>query len=871
MRVIAAIAGVCVCLFAGFWFGLEPLVRQQAAASVDAPAGRLALPGLRATVTVRRDALGVPLVEAQNLPDLAFATGYVMAQDRLAQMVGMSLTAQGRLSEMTGSVAFPLDLYMRTLGVRHVAEAHLRQVPPSLHANLQRFADGVNAYVDTHRDRLPFALASAGYQPEPWTPANSMDIYVLLNLGLSLNLHQELAFLAMAGRVGPERAAWLLPTMPDEPLPLEEARKFAGLNIAGLDTRADRLAGLNGQLANWLPTGMAASNNWVIAPSRTAKGASILANDTHLLLQHPPLWMQMQMRAPGYQAVGIAVAGIPGIVAGYNGHIAWGMTMVMADGQDLFVEKVRRFRNGKVMYQTADGWQPVRFRRETFRIRGRDKPIHLAVRNTHHGVLIDDALQGPAVHALQPEPVPVQAEAGTGRDEYRLALAWTVREPDASLSAMWELAKARSVAEAQAAVRDLRYIHLNVVLADRENIAWQVTGRYPVRKAGTGKFPSPGWTGQYDWQGWAHPKDHPGLTNPEAGYFGTGNDRKVSPGSALHLSSSWFYPERGERIDELLSARSDHTRETAIAMQADQVNRFAGKLRTVLLTDPLAAELTAAIGKLPERDRLRAMEAHMLLAGWNGDMRADSKAAAVFGLFQGEFPRQAFLDELGPDDTSPAFRALVRDHHLAYSATQDHLLQRAYSPFWDDVRTPDITETKADILARTLAAAIAQAEDKLGSDRGQWQWGSVHRYHWRSPASEMRPHLSWLDRLLVGRLAGWLDRGPYPAGGDHNTLNVAGYAVGLGHDVDVVPAMRLVVDFGDPEPVSLVLAGGQSDNPASPHYADGIATWLSGGNRVLPFNDEAARHAHFTDEFVLEPAPPGSRQSPQQQHQEAPQ
>lgn len=857
MRILVVVVGLCAVLFATVWFGAEPLARRQAAASIDAPTGRLVLPGLAAPVSIRRDALGVPLVEAQTVGDLAFATGYVMAEDRLAQMVGMSLTAQGRLAEMAGAPAFPLDVYMRTLGVRRIAEAHLRQVPPEMQAHLLRFADGVNAWVDAHRERLPFGLASAGYVPEAWTPANSMDIYVLLNLGLSLNLHQELAFLAMAQKVGPERAAWLLPTMPDEPLPLDEARKFAGLPVAAMGdvgARADALALLDGQLGALLPTGVAASNNWVIAPARTAGGASILANDTHLLLQHPPLWMQLQMRAPGYNAAGIAVAGVPGIVAGYNGKVAWGMTMVMADGQDLFVERMRRFRNGRLMYQTEDGWKPVQFRRETFVIRGRDKPVHLQMRSTRHGPLIDDAVSAPVVNPIQPEPVRGNRQPDS-RDQYPLALAWTVREADDSLSAMWRLAQAEDFAAAQAAVRDLRYIHLNMVFADHDNIGWQVTGRYPKRKAGSGKFPSPGWSGQYDWQGWWRAEAHPSRVNPEQGFFGTANDRKLPPGQPLLLTSSWYYPERGERIDELLAARSDHTRDSTIAMQADQVNLFARKLRARLQSEPLAGELQAAMSRLDALDRLRAIEAQVLLSGWDGDMRADSAAAAVFGLFQGEFPRHAFLDELGPEDDSPAYRALVRDHELAYSATEDHLLQRADSPFWDDVTTPGVVETRADIIVRTLAAAIARAEDLLGSDRSGWQWGRVHTYTWRSPATEMRPRLPWLQSLLLGRLAPWLDRGPYPAGGDHNTLNVAGHPVGLGYDVEVVPAMRLVVDFSQAEPLSLVIAGGQSDNPASPHYADGIALWLSTRNRGMPFNDEAARHAHFGSEFVLAPPP----------------
>lgn len=860
VRVVLVLLGIVALLVLVLRLALVPLVREETRDSLDPPVGRVALPGLSQPVSIRRDGYGVPLIEAANLDDLAFATGYAMAQDRLNQMVGMSLSAQGRLAEMAGPVALPMDRYMRTLGVRRIAEQHYRQLPPDLVRALERFSAGVNAYVNTHRDRLPFSLRASGYVPEAWTPLNSMDIYMLLNLGLALNLHQEVDFLNITAQVGPEKAAWLLPTMPDEPLPFAEAKKlfpdnFAESNghTAALDWRALRsdaaaLQSMGERLhALLLPTGVAASNNWVIAPQRSAGGASILANDTHLMLEHPPLWMLAQLRAPGYNATGIAVAGVPGIVAGYNGHVAWGMTMVMADGQDLFVERLRQ--NGNVEeYLYGDTWYPVQVRDEVIKVRGGGQET-LRVRATRHGPLVESALREPRLNPVMSEPLASQSSSG-------LALSWTASEPDQSMAALWAVARAENLAQAQAAIREIRYIHLNVVFADRDNIGWQVTGRYPKRRAGTGKFPSPGWTGEYDWDGWWDVAYHPAEVNPAKGFFGTANDRKVPPGYPLVLTSSWYYPERGERIDELLAARVDHTAQTSVAMQADQFNPLARKLKRVLLDPVFAAKLKKALPLLPPEDGLRAMEAQVALGSWDGSMAPSSKDALLFALFQDALTREAFLDELGPDAASPAWRALINGTILAYSATQDHLLQREDSPFWDDVATESVKETKADIFARALAAAVRGAEERLGADRAQWQWGKVHTYTWASPATAMRAHLPWLEQQVVGLLSPYLDRGPYPAGGDHNTLNVSGSTVGRGEfAVETVPAMRLVVDFAQREPVQLVIAGGQSDDPASAHYADGIPLYLSLQNRAMPFNDVNARNAQFRDAFVLEPAP----------------
>lgn len=852
VRILTVVVAVLALLLLSAWYGIAPLLRAQTADSIDPPTGRIVLPGLSAPASIRRDALGIPLVEAANIDDLAYATGYAMAQDRLPQMVSMAFTAQGRLAEIAGEMALPLDRYMRTLGVHRHALVHYEQVPPELKQRLQRFADGVNAYVDRHRDRLPLPLRSSG-MPEPWTPLHSMDLYLLLNVALGMNLHQEVEFLSLAKEVGTERAAWLLPTMPDEPLPFAEAKKLAGLDFtdAGLGNAVAPLVALDAQLrAAVLPQGMAASNNWVIAPQHTAKKASILANDTHLLLSHPPMWMAIQMRAPGYEAAGVALAGIPGIVAGYNGRIAWGMTMVMADSQDLFVEQLEQ-RDGQLLYRAGEQWLAVTEREELIHVRGRAEPEVFVVRSTRHGPLLNDVLDTKQVAPLQPS-------GGGFSKRYGYALAWTVQEPDASLAAVWALASAQTMKQAQDAAREVRYIHLNLLFADRDNIGWQVTGRYPKRKAGSGKLPSPGWTGEYDWDGYVDVAYHPAQVNPPWGLIGTANDRKVPAGYPVQLSSSWFYPERGERIDELLVARDDHDAASSIAMQADQKNLLAAKVQRVLLAEPLAPALRALIDRLPPDDGLLALDALGSITGWDGNQLAGSRGAAIFALFENALTREAFGDELGSerDDGagSPAWRALLADSEISYSATQDHLLGRDDSPYWDDIRTTDRVEGKADILVRALVAAMRDGVARLGEDRAAWQWGQLHTYTWQSPATQAKSQLSWLEQFVVGRLGDYLDRGPYPAGGSHNTLNVAGYPVGSGDfDVLVVPAMRLVVDFGDAEPMRLVIAGGQSADPASPHYADGIAQYLSTENRVMPFNDAELRRKHFADELVLEP------------------
>lgn len=835
-------------LLVGVLVGCQPLLERLANASVDAASGRVMLPGLAAPATVRRDVYGVPLIEAASEADLAYAMGYVMAEDRLAQMVSYSLTAQGRLAEMAGPVAVDLDVYTRTLGLRRRSEAQWQSVPADLKALLQRFAAGVNAYVDGHKARLPLEFRLSGYTPEPWTPLNSLDIFTVLNLGLSLNAHEELAFLALAARVGTEKAAWLIPSYPDEPLAFDEAAKLHGVDLRSVVVETRELAAVQAKMRQTLlPVGVAASNNWVVAPGRTRGGASILANDTHLMLEHPPVWMLMQVRAPGLQAGGVAMAGLPGIVAGTNGKVAWGMTMVMADSQDIYLEQLRQV-NGRTEYRYRDGWRPVTTREEVIRVKD-GEPVRITVEETGHGPLLNRALRGRHVNELLPPRLL------TG-DRWGLAMAMALPAHDQSLVRFFSLAKAQSVAAAQTALRELGFIHLNMVLADREHIAWQVTGAYPERARGRGYFPSPGWTGDYDWTGYVPYARLPQSVDPVQGFIATANHRTTSPNDP-HLTDSWYAPERFDRIEDMLRANATQDTASTIAMQNDVMDLTVRRGQQVFKR--LGPALEQALAHVSAADQERAQQALARLQAFDGQQAANSADAALWGLFLDRLTKELFLDELGPDG-GEVWRAFLIANAVTYSAQQDHLYGRDDSPFWDDINTP-VREGKADILARALAGAWQVAEARLGKEPAQWRWGDLHTYHWRTGSTKLRPFLpSALERWAVGRLGEFTDRGPYPAPGSTNTVNVAGYTVGENFDVWNVPAMRMIVNFAEPEPLQILITGGQSGNPGSPHFTDGIDLFLSGRNRPMPLAPETA-HAHFAKVLNLEPSSSSERLS----------
>ncbi len=769
------------------------------------------LKGLAQNVSVRRNGLGMPLIESNTFHDALFAQGYVAASDRITQMVRLRLLAQGRLAELDGVEALDSDRLLRRVNLKKSADQLYAAASPRLKRFFDVYARGVNAYLFRYRGKLPAQLA--GYAPEYWKAEDSALMFALWSFSQSLNLQEELGSLALAQKVGTDKLAWLLPVYPDETLPFSEADKLKGVSLGNSLTSLAGLATMNRELER---LGAPSSSNWAIAPQRTRAGKSLFANDIHVATSIPSAWSFVQLRAPRFQAAGVALAGMPGVLAGFNGQVAWGMAAVMGDNQDVFLEKVRS-EGGRVLYQSNGKWQPARVRQETYLAKGQ-RPLREAAYETGHGPLLNDVSGMPASGG------------------YGLALQLPDLTDDKSLDALFDLSRASNVEKASDASRQIRAVATNLLFADASSIGWQVTGRFPNRLEGKGMLPSPGWDGRHDWDGLADPMLHPYDQDPPQGWLGTANQRIVPPGYGIQLSNAWYYPERSERLAELAGSGKHDTR-SMIAMQSDQTTPFAAKLKEMFLAPGMAQPLKSAIDALPEGERTKAREAYTRLMAFDGRLAAQSADAALYELFLQQSAQRTFLDELGPLD-STSWKAFVAQGMSSYSAQADHLLGRDDSPFWDDLSTAQ-KEDKPAILARSLAAAVSSGEAQMGSDRGTWQWGRLHR-------------TTWTD-------AGWTDagaqvlRGPVATGGDHTTLNAAPYRWGDSFDTASIPALRIVVDFAQAEPMIGLGSSGQSGNPASANYTDGIDAWLKGQYVSFPMQPQHFDKAYGTKRLTLTP------------------
>nr|BFD40051.1 penicillin acylase family protein [Pseudomonas sp. FFPRI_1] len=766
------------------------------------------LKGLAQNVSVRRNAVGVPLIESNSFHDALFTLGYVHASDRIGEMVTLRLLAQGRLAEMSGAEVLDVDRLMRAVNLKKSADELYKASSPRIKRFFEVYARGVNAYLFRYRDKLPPDLASKGYTPEYWKAEDSALIFCLLNFGQSANLLEEINALVLTQKVGSDTLPWLTPSYPDEPLPMAEADKLKGLavqvpGLAELSLAARQMSALN-------TLGATGGSNLAVAPQRARSGRSLLASDSQI-----SAWYYVQLRAPKYQVAGASIAGLPAILQGFNGKLAWSMSSAMGDNQDLFLEKLKR--QGNALYYLNNGkWQPTIVRNETYFVKGQ-RPIREAVYETRHGPLLNSSL---GIGANTPLA-----------NGYGLALQVPELKDDKSLDAFFDLSRAQNAEKASDASREIRAIALNMVYADASNIGWQVTGRFPNRREGQGLLPSPGWDGRYDWDGYADPMLHPYDQDPAQGWIATANQRVISRGYGMQLSNSWEAPERAERIGQLLSAGKQDNR-SLIALQYDQSTLFAAKLKQMFEAPGMAQPLKNAIQVLPEADRAKAREAYSRLMAFDGKLSAGSADAALYELFLQESAKQIFLSRLGPE-SAIAWQALVANAGLSYSAQADHLLGREDSPFWGDSRAGQKAD-KPTVIAHSLAAAVSAGEQLMGGDRKAWQWGKLHSYRWSNSNGQAL-------------------RGPLQAGGDHNTINSAGYHWGQDFAISHTPTLRFIVDFALSEPLMGLNSSGQSSNPVSPNYANGIDGWLKAQYLSFPMQPQNFERSYGKTRLTLVP------------------
>jgi penicillin G amidase len=738
-------------------------LRSQAAEALFPVEGELRVEGLGDTATIRRSPWGAAQIEAASLDDLWFAQGMVTAGERLFQLELAIRAGTGRLSEIFGERTVPADRFARTIGLHLAGEAYVAGWTDEDHAMHARFRAGVRAWVE----QMPTPpLEYRLFDLEPWLPddaATWASCIAYLAWGLSNNHDQELLRAWIHERAGAEAVGTLLPPLPSGDPPA---------TIAG---------GLHGELLDALPHPKGqGSNAWVVDGSRTASGNPLLANDPHLLALQPSPWFEMDLRAPGYQARGVALTFLPGVVIGATPHHAWGITNVSGDVQDLYVERLSEDGTAAVF---RDGWEPLTAREEAITVRGEAAPRAHSVRETRHGPILDAHEHGLVSTTYPPTPT-----------DRVYALRWVGRTHGLRPTLTLHAARAADFSAFRKVALEVECPGQNFVYADVDGtIGYQCSGHHPVRARGDGTAPVPGWDGEHEWLGWVPPDELPWAENPSQGFLVSANHR-MHPEDYPHLLSEDFHePYRARRIAELLEARDDHDVASMAAIQVDTVS-LPGRRLVPLLLDRIG---------VPRDDRRR--RALDLVGSWDGDMAAGSGAAAVVNAWSVHVVRRALGPWLG-DDLAQAY--LAWRERWCCSALPSML--EANDPRLD-----------ADLLADALDDALDELAQRLGDDPEEWSWGALHTVRLSHPLAA----IPGLEPLFTAA--------ELPVGGDEQTVAQFGIDGTLGYAAAVIPSWRAVYDLADLEASVGTLPTGNSGNPASPHWNDQVEDYATGVHHRL--------------------------------------
>jgi len=774
--------------------------------------GTIKLPGLSAPVTIRRDGHGVPHIEAASQDDLLMAQGFVTAQDRLWQMDMLRRNAAGELAEILGPSMIEHDRAERVFQFHNVAQRVYSSLPDADRHRYERYAAGVNLFMQQSQGHFPSEFRFLHYRPKPWSGVDS--ILIGLNMVQSLDNHfgNKLSRERIAAHLNnPKLEADLYPTgswrdqpptaavadmtqpHPAPPTDEDDDQSITRSHAPNLPSNHKfENAGALRKLAVFegMPgcDGCApGSNNWVIAGKHTASGKPLLSNDMHLGLSVPNIWYMAELKAPGLHATGVTLPGMPLVIAGHNDHIAWGFTALYGDVQDLYVEKL----DGKGNYAGPKGeWLPLAHARETIHVRfGKD--VTVDVQLTAHGPLLNPIFK---------------------KETRPIALRWTLYDPAIASIPLYEINTAEDWAHFSNALAAWCWPTQNVVYADDAgHIAYHAIGKVPLRPAGLTGTPIS--DAQHEWQGYIPFDELPFSVDPPSGLLATANARVTPNDTKFPLTLEWPDPYRAERVYMDLRGREKLTREDMLAVETDIYSE---------VDQELAHRFAYAIDRTAGSDS-RLKQAADILRSWDGRVSTDAAAASIVYRTRQAFWPLILEPKLGSDadsydwaESNFAEEEIIM--HGSSSATPSPWLPGNFKD-WDALLT--------EAVRRGLATGKAPA------DLAQWKYGSWHVVDLEHPIYQLMPIIKE-----------WSGTGEQPLSGDTTTIKQVGRAFG--------PSQRFTMDWSAPDASTENIVLGESGDPLSPWFRDQWTAWYGGTTFALPFS-EAAVAAQTTHTLQLVP------------------
>jgi len=746
--------------------------------------GEIALSGIENETSVYFDDYGIPHIYAQNQLDASTALGYVHAQDRLWQMELMRRIAPGRLSEIFGKDMLKNDQFFVSLGIEEASRKSMEKLDKNgeVYKLATAYLNGVNQFIENGPTPIEFTLI--GIEKEPY---QLNDIYNILG-------YMSFSF-AMAQKTDP-----LLSILKDKLGDdyLKELNIEIGPNTTFIKNSKENITDFSEMVANVnevmekspIPP-FIGSNSWVVSPKKSATGKVLFANDPHIAYSQPAVWYEAHIVTPDYEMYGYHLAGVPFPLLGHNRKYAYGLTMFENDDIDFYKEENDPTDNTK--YKTSTGFETYKTFTKTIKVKDADDLI-ITVRSSRHGPIMNDALEA----ITQTEPI---------------AMSWIYTQFDVEvLAALYTISRATEMKDVKKGASMIHAPGLNIMYGDAAgNVAWWATGKLYKLKPGINRnFILNGASGDDDPIEYLDFSENPMAENPPWNYVYSANNQPDSIANMLY-PGYYLSEDRAKRIVQLLEPKDNWNKESMSAMITD-------------VTSSVAPELVKEFAKIMDYGSFSKSEqkAIDILQFWDGSNTVDQVSPTIYNKWIYLYLKNTFEDEMG----EKLFTQFLATHLSKRTIAEQ--IEKENSIWWDNVTTKNKTETRKEILSRSLAEAVASMEKQLGNDILDWNWGKVHTLEHEHPLGK------------VAALKRYFNVGPFPIDGAREVINNLGFNYtdsGL-YKVNAGPSTRRIIDFSDIENSISIVPTGQSGNPFSKHYKDQAEMYNKGEFRKMKLNEE---------------------------------
>lgn len=776
-------------------------------ASLPVYSGELKTAVIKNNIEIYRDSMAVPYIFAESDEDAAFALGYLHAHERMFTMDLIRRAGEGRLSEILGEKTIPFDKMFRTVGIKRNIEKNINLYNPKVISILKAYSRGVNLYIKEAKGKYPIEFDVLGYDPYEWEPVHSLIIVRLLGWELNMSWWVDFTFAQIVQKFGKEKALEILPDYPENApyvIP-SDYKKLAALNASLIETDKQfrRFIGIHGTHLG--------SNNWVVNGKLSASGKPVIANDPHLAFSAPGKFYAAVIKSKNWNAAGVTIPGVPGIVIGKNEEIAWTMTNIMNDDADFYFEKIDT--TGK-KYFLNNNWRELQIFKDTIKVKDADDYVY-EIKETHRGPIISDIHPGTMLFSEEQIKMPP------------ISMKWLGNEFSDELFSFLNLNKAKNINDVKIALKDFSLPGQNFVIADREgNIGYVFGARVPLRKSNNPTLIFDGTTAENDWLGYVNYDELPSMINPPQNFIATANN-KVIKSFKYHISNLWEPSSRIDRLLELLQSKNIHSTDDFMKYQMDIKSPYARQITRYILN--------AFNGiQIQDKNLKNSLE---LLTEWDYEMDALSQAPAIYSVFLMNLLKNTYYDELGKE----LYNQFVFIANVPFRSILQ-LLENPNSSWFNNVNTKE-KETRDVIIRKSLADALSELEHKLGKNIASWQWGNLHKVIFKHSFSGQA---SIIDKFI--------NIGPFSVSGDGTTVFNSEYPfaepnkeIGLldhePYENILGPQIRFVYDFDNPDEFYLILTTGQSGNIMSDHYSDMTKLWLDGEYMKVNTNSDAIKNS----------------------------